>query len=118
MLRTVDGVFGLVSDEKWDKMKQQLSELEEMVNQHPNMLSRKWIEQIRGFMNYIAQTYRYMIPYLNGLHMTLDGWRPGRDNEGWNRKSKVRDDVTSTSTDTTTLSDEDSTGLLESGVGR
>jgi hypothetical protein len=24
-----------------------------------------------------------MVPYLIGLHMTIDGWRPNRDQEGW-----------------------------------
>ena len=24
-----------------------------------------------------------MKPYLRGIHMTLDSWRPGRDSEGW-----------------------------------
>ena len=24
-----------------------------------------------------------MTPYLKGLHITIDGWRPGRDNELW-----------------------------------
>ena len=24
-----------------------------------------------------------MVPYLKGIHQTLDGWRPGRDSDGW-----------------------------------
>ena len=24
-----------------------------------------------------------MTPYLKGLHLTIDGWRPGRDDELW-----------------------------------
>jgi hypothetical protein len=34
-------------------------------------------------MNYVTQTYRYMIPYMSGLHMTIDGWRDNRDSDGW-----------------------------------
>ena len=49
----------------------------------PSQLPRKRLEQIRGFLNYVAQTYRYIIPYLNELHMTIDGWRGGQDSEGW-----------------------------------
>ena len=26
------------------------------------------------------------MPYLNGLHLTIDGWREGRDQEGWRIK--------------------------------
>jgi len=28
-----------------------------------------------------------MTPFLKGLHLTLDAWRPGRDAEGWREKS-------------------------------
>jgi hypothetical protein len=30
-----------------------------------------------------------MVPYLNGLHMTIDGWRAGRDSEGWKLPRKT-----------------------------
>jgi hypothetical protein len=30
-----------------------------------------------------------MTPYLIGLHMTIDSWRPGRDSEGWRKKSEI-----------------------------
>ena len=92
VLRTEGGVFALVSDEKWNKLKSQIQELEGLLLDSSQSLPRKRLEQIRGFMNYVAQTYKYMIPYLNGLHLTIDGWREGRDSEGWRlTPTQIRD---------------------------
>ena len=77
----------LISQEKWDKTKALLEELRTMLENHAEALERKRLEQIRGFLNYVCQTYKNMTPYLNGLHMTIDSWRPNRDEEGW-RKAK------------------------------
>ena len=46
-------------------------------------LPHKQSERIRGFLIYVSRTYRAMVPYLKGLHLTLDFWRPDRDEEGW-----------------------------------
>ncbi len=82
VVRTEGGVFALVSEDKWIKAKAQINELEDLLDCQPEALPRKRLEQIRGFLGYITQTYRYMIPYLNGLHMAIDGWRDNRDEEG------------------------------------
>ena len=37
-------------------------------------------------MIYITRTYLWADPYLKGLHLTIDGWRKGRDNEGYRVK--------------------------------
>eukprot|EP00978_Attheya_sp_CCMP212_P033906 scaffold139357_cov37-Attheya_sp.AAC.1 len=55
----------------------------------PDKIPRKRLEQIRGFLNYVAQTYTWLRPYLIGLHMTIDGWRPNRDLEGWQLQPKM-----------------------------
>ena len=73
----------LISQEKWEKAKSLLDEMENMIMGHPLNLERKRLEQIRGFQNYVCQTYTNLTPYLIGLHMTIDSWRPGRDIEGW-----------------------------------
>jgi hypothetical protein len=51
-------------------------------------LPHKQAERIRGFLIYVSRTYKAMVPYLKGLHLTLDFWRANRDEEGW---SLVRD---------------------------
>ena len=35
----------------------------------------KILECIRGFLIYVARTFKWMTPYLKGLHMTIDVWR-------------------------------------------
>ena len=44
---------------------------------------RSKLESIRGFLVYVARTYRYMNPYLKGLHINMDSWSPYRDDKGW-----------------------------------
>jgi hypothetical protein len=83
-------VFLLISEEKWNKTKAQLREVLEMIDANNSKLNRKRLEQIRGFLNYVAQTYDWLTPYMIGLHMTIDGWRPGRDSEGWKTKPSPR----------------------------
>jgi hypothetical protein len=84
-----DGVFVLVSEDKWDKTKALLEEMLKMIQNDSQRIPRKRLEQIRGFLNYIAQTYTWLRPYLIGLHMTIDGWRPNRDTEGWRLQPKM-----------------------------
>ena len=37
----------------------------------------------RGTLGYGTQTYDPLNPYLNDLHLTIDGWRAERDDDGW-----------------------------------
>jgi hypothetical protein len=84
VIRTTQaGVFVLTSREKWEKAKAQLEEVRLMVEKDPENLSRKRLEQIRGFLQYVAQTYPSLASFLIGFHMTIDSWRAGRDESGW-----------------------------------
>jgi hypothetical protein len=60
-----------------------------MIQNDSQKIPRQWLEQIGGFLNYIAQMYTWLRPYLIGLHMTIDGWRPNRDTEGWRLQPKM-----------------------------
>jgi hypothetical protein len=73
----------LLPQAKWDKLKALIGELLEMLSLESKCLNRKRLEQIRGFLIHVVQTYPAMKPYLIGLHMTIDGWRPNCDEEGW-----------------------------------
>ncbi|KAG7368517.1 hypothetical protein IV203_031260 [Nitzschia inconspicua] len=77
----------LASETKWKKAKNQVHEVLEMIQSRPKRLERKRLEQVRGFVGYVARTYPSAVPYLTGLHMTIDGWRANRDNRGWRLKS-------------------------------
>jgi hypothetical protein len=78
-----DGTFVLTSQEKWDKARSLVEEMKLMLDKDPTCLNRKRLEQIRGFLQYVTQTYTSLTSYLIGVHMTIDSWREGRDSEGW-----------------------------------
>ena len=62
-----------------------------MISDSPDgKVDRKRLEQIRGFIIYVSRTYPWMPPYLKGLHLTIDGWRPGRDGGGFWLKEGVK----------------------------
>jgi hypothetical protein len=85
MVYTDDGEAGvriLVSRKKWAKAKRLLATLHRLVLAS-EWVDRKVLEIIRGFLVYVARTYKSLTPFLMGLHMSIDGWRPGRDEEGW-----------------------------------
>ena len=41
-------------------------------------VNRGRLEVICGFLNYVVQSYPWMNLCIKGLHLTIDGWRPGR----------------------------------------
>ena len=45
-------------------------------------MSRARMDSIRGFLVYVYRTYMDMIPYLKGVHLSLDIWRLYRDEKG------------------------------------
>ena len=49
-------------------------------------LDRNLLERARGFLVYVARAYTPLWPYLKGLHLTIDGWRPDRQ-DGWRSSS-------------------------------
>jgi hypothetical protein len=77
------GVYVATSQEKWNKAKEMIASLKLQVGCNPKRLVRKELEQKRGFLLYVTRSYPATVPYLKGLHLTIDGWRQGRDEEGW-----------------------------------
>jgi hypothetical protein len=87
-LHQSDGVKVLVTQEKWDKTKRLLAALTcELVE--GVWLNFKSLESARGFMIYVSRTYRPMIPFLFGIHHTLDSWRPNRREDGWRQNRLI-----------------------------
>lgn len=83
IIKTKDGQIVLMVDQKkWDKTRNAIRWLRSEVDKDGGM-DRKKLESIRGFLIYISRTYPAMVPYLKGLHHTLDGWRPRRNDDGW-----------------------------------
>lgn len=77
-----DGVFVLVSEDKWAKTKSELACVEHMLSQDAGKMDREKLTSVRGFLQYVSTTYPSMKPYMIGFHQTIDGWRPNRDDEG------------------------------------
>jgi hypothetical protein len=77
-----EGVRVLVSRKKWAKAKRLLATLHGLV-MDSEWVEHKALEIIRGFLVYVARTYRSLTPFLMGLHMSIDDWRSGREEDGW-----------------------------------
>ena len=66
-------------------------ELRELLEAGALPLNR--LEKIRGFLIYVARTYSWMTPFLKGLHLVIDSWRPGRDSDsGWEYRDLYKDE--------------------------
>ena len=83
----------LVLEDKWAKAKAQVAELGALVNASPNHLPRDRLEEIWGFLTHAARTYHSLGTHLNGLHLTIDGWREDWDLDGWRIKRCTRPDM-------------------------
>jgi hypothetical protein len=91
VLRTdQEGVFVYVSQDKWLKTKALLAEVMGLIQADPTRISRKRLEQVHGFLQYVTRTYSGMNPYLIGFHLMIDGWRKNRDEDGWKLKPTKR----------------------------
>jgi hypothetical protein len=83
-----DGLKVLVIQEKWDKTKRVLAALTCELAQGV-WFNFKSLESARGFMIYVPRTYRPMIPFLLGIHHTLDIWRPNRREDVWRQNRLI-----------------------------
>ena len=73
---------------KWGKTRSLVLELETLTREE--RVPHKRLECIRGFLIYVARDFKWMTSYLKGLHLTIDGWREGRDKDFYNIKSQMR----------------------------
>jgi len=72
-----DQVTVRVTPDKWTKAKLQVQALLHLATT-TNQFDYKELESIRGFLIYVVRTYPAFNPFLKGLHLMLDSWRPGR----------------------------------------
>ena len=86
---TNDAVSVLISQDRWDKLRNIVLWLSEEYTLHSvEGLDHKLLERYRGVMVYISRTYPALVQYLKGIHLTLDSWRPWRKADGWKMSSK------------------------------
>lgn len=74
--------------EKWERARGYVLSMQETIAQG-STFHHKTLEQQRGFFVYVARTYPSLVPYLKGIHLTLDSWRLGHDSEGWKEARQV-----------------------------
>ena len=103
-LVTSDGtsVYKSVMKEQWTKTQSKVRELAQHVGlsddrsslegdlsaspygEPPRYLIQfKIMEKFVGFLVYVVGTYTIFVPYLKGIYLTLNSWRPGRIADGW-----------------------------------
>ena len=74
----------MTSDERWRKAKDMVWKWHERLSQSPDIsLNTKELRSDRGFLIYITRTYKCLNTFLKGIHLTIDGWRSQRDDDGW-----------------------------------
>jgi hypothetical protein len=79
---TPDGLAVTVSTEKWERTQELVTKWARRVEDKSDV-GVKEFESDLGFLIYVSRTFPSMKPYLKGFHLTLHGWRPDRDEEGW-----------------------------------
>jgi hypothetical protein len=72
----------IVAQERLDKAKQMLVWMNEAISSGPT-IEHKTLERYRRYLFYLCRTYPAINPYLKGIHLTLDAWRPWRKDFGW-----------------------------------
>jgi hypothetical protein len=82
------GVYVTVSQETWDKSKRYIGNIVEELSR-TSQLNHKELEKKRGFLINVTHTYPEMVPYLKGIHQTLETLRPNRDKVGWKNKAPM-----------------------------
>lgn len=105
VISTQGGLFKSVTQERWEKTQLRIRQigrclglrdeyeyeasdplLDQMAGGFEGgtySLRFKALESATGFLVYVGLTYHMMVPYFKGLHLTLNSWRPNRDEEGW-----------------------------------
>jgi hypothetical protein len=71
-----------ISLERWQKAQSIIRWIGDCLESR-SPLEHKTLERHRGFLVYVSRTYPFIVPYLKGIHLTLDSWRPWRKPDGW-----------------------------------
>eukprot|EP00957_Ditylum_brightwellii_P131259 10011316-Ditylum_brightwellii.AAC.1 len=84
-------IYVISSQKKWNTFKKYVQEwLAICINDAhagvPAAFDRKELKSGNDFFIHIGRTYLMIAPFLKGVHLMLDLWHPGCDEEGWNTK--------------------------------
>ncbi len=93
---TPDSISKSVSQEKWQKGISILTNLSELCRAHAlrrPVLDRKQLERDTGFLNHLSMTFEETTPFLKEFYLTLNSWRPLRDDNDWKVSQKAWDKI-------------------------
>jgi hypothetical protein len=76
-------MFITISEERWIKAKNMIKWISETCEGASGVIDFKTLESYSGFLIYICRTYPAINPYLKGIHLTLDSWRPWCSEDFW-----------------------------------
>jgi hypothetical protein len=89
-------VYVKVTQERWDKTRKMVHDIwqeysdrqtefpvEVLGEDSAGGLNHNQLERRKGFLVYVVQAYPSLVPYLKGIHLTLNSWRSGRNEDGW-----------------------------------
>ncbi len=93
--RAIEGVglFVTVSQTKWDRARKILAEIYDQFDDDESLpeLDLKDLEKKVGFLVHLAMAYPLMFPFLKGFYLTMNSWRPMRDDNGWKMSKRAHD---------------------------
>ena len=72
----------VVAQERWVKAQNMIKWIQEEMKAG-DTIEFKPLERYRGYLIYLCRTYDAINPYLKGIHLSLDSWRPWRKDDGW-----------------------------------
>lgn len=93
VMHTEGGLYSLSSEKQWSKARELIQEATELLDLRVDgLIPHHRLLQIRGFLVYVLRSYPWMPPYLKGMPLTVEAWKPGRDKEGFKLKAtELRD---------------------------
>ena len=79
MTSTPEGVYGLFSQDIWDKTCTLIDKIHSMESEISEGMNGYKLYSIRELLIYFTRTYRHMKTYLGILYITMDSCKPYRD---------------------------------------
>ena len=80
---TSKGEEGIISLNKWDKMRNNIGELDVMVKMNLSRQNNTTLMSKRVLLVNFTRTYRVLNPHLKVINLTIDSWCYHIDTEGW-----------------------------------
>jgi len=82
-IRWIGREVGLVDEYTPDNFVWMSDKAKRATKPEEGLLHFKTTESCVGFIVYVSLTYTSLMPYLKGIYLSLNSWRPGRDAFGW-----------------------------------